>query len=312
MALSGSFDFVLTRDTLIQEAMERCGVLRLNRNATSDQLASLGRSLNLIVKSAQGDGLQLFTYRDAFLFLAYGTKSYSLGSTGRAVESYVKSQLSGDEAAAQTVITLDSVTGFLNTNAIGIELDDGTLEWTTINGAPVGNDVTLTAALSGPASEGNWVFSYATPTALIQRPLGIADLFLRDTSDHDSPVALESISEYRMHTDKTTRGPMISAAFDPQLLPARLLVWPTAQDVTDVLAFVYKKPVDDFDAAGDNPAFPVDWQEWLVAEMCVLVSNKFSLPLNERTWFEGKAQSQREKLLDIEDGASISIVPGRR
>jgi hypothetical protein len=309
MALSGSFDYTITRDGIIQEAMERCGVLRLAKTAHADHITALSVSLNLKVKAAQGDGLQLFSYKDAFLFLEADRASYQLGPTGdHTTTAYDKTQLTNDEAAAQTTLTVDSIAGITNLDTIGIELDDGTLHWTTVNGVPAGSDVVITSGLPSLASAGNYVFAYVTNT-IIERPLLIRDLFLRDVNNNDSPVEVIPWSEYRQFSRKTNTGPMIAAAYDPLLTNGRLFVYPTAQDVTDVLGFVYKKPVDDFDANTNNPAFPVDWFEWLVSEMCVVVANKFSLPLTERGWFKNLADEERAKVLDGEVGTSITFVP---
>ena len=309
MALSGSFDFTITRDELIQEAMERCGVLRLNKSATSDQLATFGRSLNLRVKALQASGLDLFTYRDAFLFLEDGEDAYSLGPTGdHATESYVKTTLSTDEIAASTSIDVVSITGISNGDNIGIELDDGTLHWDTVNGAPGGTTITLTTGLASAATTGNYVFAYTTK---IQRPLKIADVFVRDVSDFDSPIELVSISEYRSLSNKTSEGSVVQATYDPQLTNGRLLVWPLTDDVTDVIGFVYKKPVDDFDAATNNAAFPVDWYEYLVAELVPMVATKFSLPLSERAQLLQMAAEARLNLWDNEE-TSVRIQPRLR
>ena len=309
MALSASFDFTVTRDELIQEAMERCGVLRLNKSATTDQLASFGRSLNLRVKALQASGLDLFTYRDAFLFLEDSEDAYLLGPTGdHATESYVSTTLSAAEIATSTSLDVTSITGISDADNIGIELDDGTLYWTTVNGPPGGGIVTILAGLPSAAASGNYVFAYTTK---IQRPLKLADMFVRDVNNFDSPIELVSISEYRALSNKTSEGSVVQATYDPQLTNGRLLVWPLTDDVTDVLGFVYKKPVDDFDAATNNAAFPVDWHEYLVAELVPMVATKFSLPLSDRAQLLQMAAEARLNLWDNEE-TSVRIQPRLR
>jgi len=307
MAISGSYDFTVTRDDIIQEAMERCGVLRLNKTATSDQLASFARSLNLKVKALQADGLQLHTWREAFMFLEYGEDIYTLGPTGdNATESYVRTTLSTDEAASSTSIGLTSITGISASDKIGVELDDGTLHWDVVNGAPGAGVATLTTGLASAATAGNVVFAYTTK---IQRPLKISDLFLRNTSSEDTPVGLESITRYRGMTSKTlSYGSMSLASYDPQLTNGVLRVWPVADDVTEVLGFMYKKPVDDLDSASNNAAYPADWNEYLVTSLVPIIADKMSLPLSERAYHVAKADKARMDLFDIE-GVSVFIRP---
>jgi hypothetical protein len=51
------------------------------------------------------------------------------------------------------------VTGVATTYNIGVQLDDGTFQWTTVNGAPSGSTVTLTAVLTDSAAPATWFWS---------------------------------------------------------------------------------------------------------------------------------------------------------
>lgn len=59
--------------------------------------------------------------------------------------------------ATDTTIDVVDASQFGNGDYIGIELDDGTQHQTTVNGAPVGNTITLTDALPSAAAIGNTV-----------------------------------------------------------------------------------------------------------------------------------------------------------
>jgi hypothetical protein len=60
----------------------------------------------------------------------------------------------GDEAAAQTTISVADATGIADTDIVGILLDSGAWHWSQVNGAPVGNDVAIDDALPSQASDG--------------------------------------------------------------------------------------------------------------------------------------------------------------
>jgi len=60
MATSGSIDFAATRDDIITEALEQLGALGEGESPNAAQLASCGRTLNMLVKAWQGEGLNLF------------------------------------------------------------------------------------------------------------------------------------------------------------------------------------------------------------------------------------------------------------
>jgi len=72
---------------------------------------------------------------------------------------FIKTTTSGDEASGQTVISVTDATGMASGDNFSIELDDGDWHHTTINGAPAGNDVTITAALPSAAASGNEVIT---------------------------------------------------------------------------------------------------------------------------------------------------------
>jgi len=58
---------------------------------------------------------------------------------------------------ADLTVTLSSVTDITSGDVIGIQLDSGEAHWTTVNGAPVGNVVTLTVALPSASANGSRV-----------------------------------------------------------------------------------------------------------------------------------------------------------
>jgi len=61
--------------------------------------------------------------------------------------SGVATLVDGLEAAGQTTITVDDITGFSDGDFVGITLDDGTQHQTTVNGTPAGSDIVITDAI---------------------------------------------------------------------------------------------------------------------------------------------------------------------
>ena len=59
--------------------------------------------------------------------------------------------LDADEAASQTVLSVTSTSGFANSDNIGIELDDGTRQWTTISSFVADDTVTVPLGLCPPS-----------------------------------------------------------------------------------------------------------------------------------------------------------------
>ena len=68
--------------------------------------------------------------------------------------------LTANGSGGATTLTVNSITGLASGDVIGVKLDTGLYHFTTINGAPSGSTVTLTAALPGSgvvATSGNAV-----------------------------------------------------------------------------------------------------------------------------------------------------------
>ena len=167
MTTSGTDTFSITRDDIITAAALENGDVALGETPNDDTLAQYNLRLNTWVKSLMADGAKLWAMQLATLFLQPGVGSYALGSSGaHCTTEYVRTTLSTDEATSSTSIGLTSFSGMAASDNIGILLDDGTLFWTTISGAP-GSTTTIATGLSGAASAGNTVFTY---TSKISRP----------------------------------------------------------------------------------------------------------------------------------------------
>lgn len=231
-------------------------------------------ALNKMVKSLQARGYGLWLNQEVFLALGYQQQSFLLGPTGdNCSASMNQAAIATSGNAGDTSITLVSAAGISNGDYIGIQLDDGTMQWTTVSGIPANNIVPLAAALTYSASIPNIVFSYTTK---INRPLEIIEARLRDKNGLDSPMDIINVYDYRQSlSQKATQGKPNQVAYDPQLTNGVLYVWETASDVTDRLVMTAKRPVYDFVNVGDEPDFPIEWSEFLEAALARRLSFKF-------------------------------------
>jgi len=288
MASSGSVDFSVTRDNIIQSVLEDLGVMSPGETTSSasftDHSAGLAIKLNALIKqygnpTDGSPGMQVWAQKIAYLFLNTGNASYSLGptatetgTTNKWASSYVTTTLgSAALAGASTVVLAASASsvGISNSMRIGIELDSGAMFWTTVNGAPSGSTVTLTTVTSGAAAAGNRVFSYAT-TAQGRRPLEILTAVLRDTDGNDTPLSALSLQQYEYGVPKKNQDSTPMAYYyKATLTDGTLFLDAEPTDVTDVIRIVYRSPFEDFDAAADNPDFDQHWIRPLIHGLTV-------------------------------------------
>lgn len=82
MATSGSTDFSLTRTDIIAEALELIGAIAAGESPSAEDGASVARSLNMMLKTWQADGLHLWLKAEGSLPLVAGTQSYTMGNGG--------------------------------------------------------------------------------------------------------------------------------------------------------------------------------------------------------------------------------------
>lgn len=309
MATSGSVDFSVDRDDIIETALKKLNVIATGASANANQLADGAIELNMIVKHLQTKGLQLWAKKIGYCFLALNTSKYSLGPSGdHATNSYTQTALAADAAASATSLTVDSISGISNGDNIGIVLDDGTLHWDTVNGAPSGSTVVITTGLASAASTDNAVFAYTTK---INRPLRILDAVRRDTTDNtDVPLIVTSLSEYEENTNKTTDAPIVEIRYLPTLTDGELYVWPQGDDVNTVIRFWYHRPFEDFDAASDTPDFPQEWYLTLVYILAAVLCDTYSVTAQKASRITKRAKEYLMEVCDWDqEDASLFFEP---
>ena len=309
MATSGSVNFIITRDDIIKYALLNVGAIGDGDTPTSNQYTDGAFYLNMIMKAWHNDGMPLWALKEGYILPIADTNTISLGpSGGHATLSYVHTTISADEASGQTTISLTATTGMSASDNIGVELDDGTIQWTTISGAPTSTTALLATALTGAASEGNHVYTYTTK---IQRPLKILEAQRMDsTASTESPIDVYTHNEYFEQSDKTTEGQVLKLWYNPQLLNGIVSIWPRFQDGDDIIKIWFHRPFEDFDATGDNPDCPQEFYMALVWELSWALSPGWGVPLDERKMFLQEAAMLKAQALSFnQEEGSVRISP---
>ena len=275
MATSGTTSYSVTELDVITTAMQDAGIIgAADTTINSDDYDVARRKLNMLIKqwASQIDfapGLKMWTRRRGFLFLQSNQVAYSLGPSGDecAADSYVTSTLASSASGGAGTVTLVSATGFAASMRIGVLLDSGAFQWTTINGAPAGAVVTLTATLTGAASAGARVFAY---TSKVQRPFEIITASLHDTAGTDTTMLASSILEdYEAIMTKTADGTPQSLYFEAQRTNAKVYLDCQPSDLTDVIRFVYYAYIEDMSATTNDVDMPAEWFRPLAAQLTI-------------------------------------------
>jgi hypothetical protein len=282
MATSGSTDYTIDRDAIIRQALLNLRKTDPRVTVATQDTTDCAIALNLMIKAWQTDGTLLWLNEEVCLHLEYGKQFYALGPSGDhcgLLSDCFKTQLAADAAAAAATITVDDDDDIEDADQLLIELDDGTIQETTVDGAPASNVVTPAAALTSAASEDNWVFTYTTK---ISRPLKILEARVRDTDDVDTPLYIhDSRVAFMSQTDKETTGRTLEVYYNPDITNGQLYVWPVAgaNDITDRIVMTVQRVIEDFDAANNNFDGPPEALAALVWGLSAWVAPQYGVDL---------------------------------
>ena len=310
MARSGSYNFAMDRDTIIKRAMQLANIINLNQASRGDDHAFAVDIFQSMIKLWQAEGIQLWNRRNATLFTAYQDEQYSISSTGdHCTNSYVDTTLSATEASGQTVLSVTSSTGMSASDNVGIELDDGTRQWTTIASVDSSTQITVDTALTGAAASVNTVVAYTNKIS--DRPLRILDARLVRLDEDKISTQMEIIGydEYFNIPLKTTDGNPVNFYYDKQLDAGVLYLYNRPDDVNFLIEFTYHEALEDVDSATDNVDFPTEWTLPLIyglaAELMVAYGKFQELPV-----IQAKANEYKTIVRDFDsDEAPLFILP---
>jgi hypothetical protein len=307
MTTSGSINFNQTRNDIIITAYALINVYQPDDVIPSVDTQYAGTLLNMMVKGWESQDIHLWTKTEATLFLALNETQYTFPGA-RATASYVQTTLSGDEASGQTTLSVTSSEDMTVNDNIGIVLDSGELEWSTISAIPDSTSVTIADALSGDAAEDNNVYVYTTA---IDRPLRILSCRRNSDADQDTPMFNYAYDDYFALPNKTSQGIPTTWTYNPQRSTGILYIWPTAIDVTDTIKFSYIRSIQDFDQAIDDPDFQQEWIETIAYQLAVRLSHRYG-KRNQIKGLKEDADMMLANLLAYDnEPVSINFQPSR-
>jgi hypothetical protein len=283
MSTSGSYDFSMNRDEFIAAAYEKIGLIAEGQPITAYQMQRGVQAFNLMIKAWKAKGINLWKYQEMVLFLDLTSQSYDIGPSGdraTTVSDYVKTEISTAAVSGALTILVDSITGIAASDQIGIVQDDGTIHWTTVNGAPSGSTVTLAAALTDDVAVDNHVYVY---TSKPQRPMRIIGARLHRADDTETPIRMVSRQEYFSLSNKSSASIPSQAYYDPQLTNGALFVYGIGETVNDTIRLTAQIQFEDFDSTADTPDFPQEWYEPIVYNLALRLASSNGISLQDPT-----------------------------
>ena len=263
MATSNSYDFALDRNQIIKTALEEVSAADIFDEVPEEYIKIGNRRLNMMIKAWQTRGVSLPFIEQIIVFLPKETSELTLSPTGAEAclaSDFISTTTSVAASSGDSTIDVASIVGIADGDRIGIELDNGTRQWTTINGSPAGSTITLTDTLDGDVASGNSVYTY---TNKIQKPMRFLDVRRRNEGS-DIPVEILAREDWFDLADKSSSGSVTQVHYQPKTLDGTLYIWQQNGNVKDYLRCTVEYPIEDFDSATDDCMFPSEWYEAIV------------------------------------------------
>jgi hypothetical protein len=279
MAVSGSFDSEATVTQIIDDALAYCGKKSLAQTTDANLSETCRKTFDWMLKWWQGRNIGLWLIDDLTLFLIPATQSYDIYSSGaHATTSFVKTELATAGVVTDLTVDVDSITGISSGDYIGIELDSGSLQWTTVNGAPAGTTVTITDALTGAAAIDNHVYTYTTRA---QKFLDLVDVQFHQEDDTEYPINEISREQYKSLSQKSSTGRCTQIYTDFRIDRVKVNVWPTADSVKTYINMSVRRRIDDLDSLSNTAAIPPEWTLPMSTNLAYWIAPKVGVDLNK-------------------------------
>ncbi len=313
MGISNSTNFNQTRDQIITDALTSIGVLRPGGTAQTSDINFCSNWLNKIVKSWEGQGIHLWKEAEGTLFLLPNISTYTIGTGSGNIAGTNTVETYTSAAASGATLTVNSTVGMTVGDQIGVELDNGTRQWTTIQSITSTTVLVLTTPVSSAASSGVTVCSY---TNECEKPMHISSARLRisdSAAGVDRPVYIKGIDEFEQIPSKTTTGKANQMLYRPLLTTGTIQLWPVPDTVSDRLEFSYVEMIDDFDASSDNSDLPTEWLDCLTLTLMHKIAKAYGKDKDIRAELKAEAAEAivNMQLWDTSQG-SYRVVPNYR
>jgi|TARA_Y100000296_G_scaffold85382_1_gene121175 hypothetical protein len=247
MAISGSRDFILNRNQVCAEALEKVGAIALGDNPDDATITSAARKLNIMVSSWQNDNVFLWTRSDDLQLLTDGTANYTQDANIIEFENPISRVNDGDTNIR--LITKQEYDGITNKKT---------------EGRP--NQMYVDFQLAAPVLYLWPVPDNTTSVVTGSDSNAYLNIVNHTSSTDDKPITGSNYATYWASTNETSGG-----------------AWATATTYkSDVLRFSKVLRLQDFDATANNPDFPVRFYQAMVDGLAWKLAPVHGLTVKER------------------------------
>lgn len=286
MATSSSYNFTQTKYDLILDAFQIVGEYGIGRTLEAEDLSFASNLLNKMIKAWSAQGLHLWAKEEAILFTEQYQSRYILSNDSTAakwanIDDTAVFQTTLSAVAGASQIALNDVTDLSIGSFIGIVLDNGATQWTTVAGV-AGSAIGLVTVLEDSVAQGNLVYflqnrAYKPSRIYDCRRIGGIDLGVTSTVTEVWLKAL-AYQDYMRMSSKTVNGVPSAYMYNPDDTRGEFYLWQRPMDTTQRIQFTYERLIQDLDTAGQNFDFPSEWLETITYQLAWRLCTPYGKP----------------------------------
>jgi hypothetical protein len=296
-----------TAGNVIRDALRYADIAGIETTVQAADFARGQDALNNVLAMLQSKQIALWSETEAVCPLNPSQQSYIVG-TDHIFTDYVYTQMRVAAVSGATTLEVDSTVGMTAGDFIGIQLDSGVRQWTTIDTVTDSDTLTIVDSLDDDVAIDNTIYTYTTK---IDQPVRVTDSRYSDSeSGSDLPIWLVSRQEYFAIPDKTSSGAVNQVYYSRQLSNSPVYVWPTASTCNNVLKFTFIKPQYIPEDQSENVLIPVEWYNALTFLTAADLGVLYAIDSNRQVVLEQKAQSYlQDAIASNTDHTSIQFQP---
>lgn len=308
MATSGVNTYTITSLEIMQEALELLGVLGEGEIITLAARTSCQRTLNMLVKNWQADGLNLFSVQKSYIFPVLGQKSYTLGpgSIDNVTNSFETTTIISQPTAFEIVV--EDTDGMTSGDYIGFETTENTLVWDIVSGTTTEGVVAIEGTVEN-LKVGGTAYFYTTKAS---KPMNIIEAYI-NSSGTDTPLGQLSRNEYNELSQKNTKGRANQFYYDPQVLAGYFYVWPTGAAETDIIVLHTQRAQDVFVDPNvlEDVDYPMEWYMPMAYGLAKALAPKYGIPKldYDRIFLQAAEYYETARGFDTEMYTSVFFQP---
>ena len=295
--------------SIISKALRVLGVVDKNQPINEVDRNYAFDSLNSVTAWIATEYNHLWLEELCIVLCKKSQPAYSMGAGATYItkQEWLKTlSLSANALAGATSVTLNTAAGIQSGDSIAIFDNNNNSFFTVVNGAPVGNVVTLQNTLPFDANSGNLVYSFFD---VAERSLRIRNAQFADKiTNSEIPIQQFSRDTYMDQPVKLTTGSCSNFYYDPQIPVGKLYLWPTPYSDTNVVRFTSQRPFIVNETNLDEVDFPAEWHLPLAYLLAVSLADEYMIDPVRQASIKSKADEYLASALAFDnDGMGVKI-----